>query len=346
MRAMQFTEFGEPPSIDLLPDPTPQPGGVVLQVTAAGLCRSDWHGWMGHDSDVTLPHVPGHELAGVVVEIGSGVERWRAGDRVTVPFCLGCGACSECTSGNQQVCPQQFQPGFTHPGGFAEYVALDYADENLVHLPDDLDEVSAASLGCRFGTAFRAVIDQGRIAPGEWIAIHGCGGVGLSAVMIAHAKGAQIVAVDISQEALGMATSLGAQATVDATRTTDVVAEIREITGGGAHLSLDALGHSTTCVNSVSCLRRRGRHVQVGLLAGGHEQVVLPLGRLLAHELEVIGSHGIQAHRYVELLAMIAARELEPAKLVSKRISLDEAPEALMGMSHGSGVGVTVIDRF
>lgn len=345
MKAMCFTDFGKPPTIEELPDPIPSAGGVVLEIKAAGLCRSDWHGWMGHDPDVTVPHVPGHELAGVVAEVGNGVEQWHVGDRVTVPFCLGCGSCSECESGNPQVCPSQFQPGFTHPGGFAEYVALDYADANLVALPDDFDYVAAASLGCRFGTAFRAVVDQGCVLPGQWVAVHGCGGVGLSAVMIAHAKGARVVAVDINDEALELAKSFGASATIRGDQAGDVAGAIQDITEGGAHVSLDALGHTTTCVNSVSCLRRRGRHVQVGLLAGEHQSTALPMGKLIAYELEVFGSHGMQAHRYPEMLAMVKAGQLAPASLVTKRISLDEAPEALMAMTHNFDSGVTVIDR-
>ncbi|MEM7164185.1 MAG: zinc-dependent alcohol dehydrogenase family protein [Planctomycetota bacterium] len=345
MKAMRFTEFGERPTIVDLPDPSPNAGGIVLEVKAAGLCRSDWHGWMGHDPDVTLPHVPGHELAGVVAAIGDNVRRWRVGDRVTLPFCLGCGACPECESGNQQVCPNQFQPGFTHAGGFAEYVALDYADTNLVALPDSLDYVSAASLGCRFVTAFRAVVDQGRVSPDEWVAVHGCGGVGLSAVMVAHALGAKVVAVDISDEALGLAAAVGADSTIHGSRTADVPAAIHETTGGGAHLSLDALGHPQTCANSVACLRRRGRHVQVGLLPDRGEGLALPFGRIISHELEFIGSHGMPAHRYPELLAMIEANKLNPARLVTKTITLDAAVDALVALEHSSTVGVTVIDR-
>ena len=186
-------------------DPTPTPQGVVIKVEATGLCRSDWHGWMGHDPDITLPHVPGHELAGSVQAIGSQVTRWRTGDRVTVPFVGGCGHCFECTSGNHQVCEHQFQPGFTAWGSFAEYVAIDFADTNLVRLPPELDYATAASLGCRFVTSFRAIVDQGRVRPGEWVAIHGCGGVGLSAIMIASAMGANVIAIDRADDKLAFA---------------------------------------------------------------------------------------------------------------------------------------------
>ena len=246
-------------TLEVVPDPEPAPDGVVIQVAATGLCRSDWHGWMGHDPDIHLPHVPGHELAGVIQAVGREVRHWQIGDRVTVPFVGGCGHCPQCLAGHHQVCDTQFQPGFTHWGSFAEYVAVGYADVNLVRLPAWLDFATAASLGCRFVTSFRAVVDQGRVTAGQWVAVHGCGGVGLSAIMIAAALGAQVVAIDIDEAKLALARSLGAVATVNGATSANVVAEVRELTGGGAHLSLDALGHPTTCFNSVANLRKRGQ---------------------------------------------------------------------------------------
>ncbi len=346
MKAAIYHAFGEPLCIEDVPDPEPPVGGVVISVRATGLCRSDWHGWMGHDPDIRLPHVPGHELAGVIEETGPGVTRWKPGDRVTLPFVCGCGACPQCDAGNQQVCDNQFQPGFTHWGSFAEYVAIDYADVNLVRLPDELDAVTAASLGCRFVTAFRGVVDQGRVRPGEWVAVHGCGGVGLSALMIARALGARVVAVDITPEKLEFARSLGATATVDGSAGRDVVGEIRELTDGGVHVSIDALGHPATCFNSVANLRKRGRHVQVGLMLADHRHPALPMDKVIANELEIYGSHGIQAHRYDALLAMMASGRLAPEKLIGKTVSLEAGMAALVRMDRFEARGVTVIDRF
>lgn len=345
MKAVFYQAFRTPPTIHDLPDPSPKDGGVVIRVKATGLCRSDWHGWMGHDPDVTLPHVPGHELAGVIEAVGSDVTRWRAGDRVTLPFVCGCGSCPQCLSGNQQVCDHQFQPGFTHWGSFAEYVAVDYADLNLVRLPEDMDFVTAASLGCRFITSFRAVVDQGKVTAGQWVAVHGCGGVGLSAIMLANALGAFVVAVDITGEKLEFARSVGAAATVNAREVADVVEAVRNLTQGGAHLSIDALGSPQTCFNSVANLRKRGKHVQVGLMVGDHAHPSVPMDRVVAHELEILGSHGMQAHRYPVVLNMIRAGKLHPEKLIGKTISLQQAPEELMQMDNFSGTGVTVIDR-
>ncbi|KQS77426.1 alcohol dehydrogenase [Rhizobium sp. Leaf384] len=346
MRAMYFDTFGKTPEIRDVPDPEPTEGGVVVKVEATGLCRSDWHGWMGHDPDIRLPHVPGHELAGTVVARGRGVLRYKVGDRVTVPFVSGCGRCPECRSGNQQVCPDQFQPGFTHWGSFAEYVAIDFADENLVLLPDDIDAATAASLGCRFATAFRAIVDQGRVRGGEWVAVHGAGGVGLSAVMIASAMGANVIAIDIADTKLSFAREIGAVQTINATQTGDVAEAVRAITGGGAHLSIDALGSPVTCFNSIRNLRRRGRHVQVGLMLGDHATPQIPMAQVIGQELEIYGSHGMQAWRYEAMLALVASAKLAPQKLIGRHLSLEEAVPALATMDTATDLGISVITTF
>lgn len=346
MKAVVFEEFGQAPTIQTVPDPSPSPEGVVIKVEATGLCRSDWHGWMGHDPDIRLPHVPGHEFAGVVVAVGRQVTRWKAGDRVTVPFVVGCGRCFECTSGNHQVCEHQFQPGFSAWGSFAEYVAIDFADTNLVRLPQEMDFATAASLGCRFITSFRAIVDQGRVTPGEWVAVHGCGGVGLSAVMIASAMGANVVAIDLTDEKLEFARKIGAVATINASTTPNVVKEVKRITGGGAHMSMDALGHPTTSFNSISNLRRRGRHVQVGLMLGEHAKAQVPMAKIIAFELEIRGSHGMQAFRYPAMMEMIRTGKLHPELLVARKISLDEAPQALTAMGGFESIGIGVVTRF
>lgn len=346
MKAVIYESFGARPQLRSAPDPTPESHGVVIRVMATGVCRSDWHGWMGHDPDIRLPHVPGHEFAGLVVAVGSDVRRWKAGDRVTVPFVAGCGACPECHAGHQQVCDHQFQPGFTHWGSFAEYVSVHQADLNLVRLPEAMDFATAASLGCRFVTSYRAVVDQGRVSPGQWVAVHGCGGVGLSAVMIASASGARVVAVDIGDDKLELARALGADATVNATCTADVVEAVREITGGGAHVSLDALGHPATCFNSIANLRKRGRHVQVGLMLGEHAEPAVPMSRVIAHELEIVGSHGMQAHRYGTMFAMMDSGKLDPARLVGRTVSLEQSIDVLTSMDAFPGVGVTVVTEF
>lgn len=346
MRAVSYAAYAEPPAVMDVADPSCPQDGVVIRVRATGVCRSDWHAWLGHDP-VPLPMVPGHELAGTVEIVGSRVSRWRVGNRVTVPFACGCGRCELCAVGDTHVCLQQTQPGFTGWGSFAEFVVIHAADTNLVALPDSLDFVHAASLGCRFATAYRAVVSQRRLTADQWLAVHGCGGVGLSAVMIAAALGARVVAVDVSDAALMAAREAGAVAVVQAAGLdpTDVAAAVIDATAGGAHVSIDALGSPTTLTASVMSLRPRGRHMQVGLLLGDQANAPVPMGRAIARELEVIGVHGMPARDYPEMLAFIATGKVEVSQLVGRVIGLDQAPAALMEMSQPATIsGMTVVD--
>lgn len=346
MKAAVYETFKGPITIRSVATPAPTADGVVLQVKATGVCRSDWHGWMGHDADIKLPHVPGHELSGVVAELGSKVSKWKVGDRVTVPFVCACGTCRQCQSGNHQVCDHQFQPGFTHWGSFAEYVAIEHADTNLVALPESVEFETAASLGCRFATSYRAIVMQSNISPGQWLAVHGCGGVGLSAIMIANAIGANVIAIDHAEDKLAFAQSLGAVALINAKSQANVVEAIKDISSGGVHVSIDALGSAQTCFNSVACLRKRGRHVQVGLMLDDDAHSPLPLDQVVANELEIVGSHGMQAYRYDEMLAMVVHNKLQPQKLIGKLIALEESPKELEDMSKFPGVGMTMINSF
>jgi D-arabinose 1-dehydrogenase-like Zn-dependent alcohol dehydrogenase len=346
VRALVFEEFGGPPTVRAVPDPSPSPDGVVVQVGASGICRSDWHAWAGHDPDVVLPHVPGHELAGTVAAVGARVRNWAVGDRVTVPFVCACGRCRPCREGAGQVCLQQTQPGFTHWGSLAELVALEAADVNLVALPDALPFATAASLGCRFATAFRAVTGVARVRPGEWVAVHGCGGVGLSAVQVAVAAGARVVAVDVSSAAREMARQMGAEEAVDGTGAgaAGVPVAVAELTGGGAHVSLDAVGSVGTCTDSIRSLRPRGRHVQVGLLPPALGRPEVPMELVIARELAVLGSHGMAAADYPAMLSLIAAGRLRPDLLVTRELPLEDAGAALAAV--GRDPGIAVVTRF
>ena len=346
MRAVVFEEFRKPLTIKGLPDPKPGPQGLVIRVKATGLCRSDWHGWMGHDPDIKLPHVPGHELAGVVEEVGTEVRRWKPGDRVTLPFVCGCGVCPQCVSGNHQVCDHQFQPGFTHWGSFAELVAVDYADINVVRLPEEIDFVTAASLGCRFVTSFRAVVDQGRVAAGQWVVVHGCGGVGLSAIMIASAAGANVVAVDIAEDKLALARELGAAVTVNAAESRDVVEAVVEITGR-RRAPVYRRSRQPRHLLQLDLVPAQARQARSGRPhARRASRPAIPMDRVIARELEILGSHGIQAHRYPLLFEMIKSGRLRPELLVGRTISLEESLTALVEMDRFNAKGVTVIDRF
>lgn len=339
MKALYYERFGGPVAVTELPDPEAPEGGVVIRVEASGLCRSDWHAWAGHDDSVRLPHVPGHEFAGEVAAIGAGVTRWRVGDRVTAPFVNGCGTCEWCRAGAAQVCPRQTQPGFTHWGSHAELVTVRAADTNLVRIPDGLDADAAASLGCRFATAYRAVTARARLQPGEWLAVYGAGGVGLSAVMIASALGARVVAVDRSPAALDLASRLGAQQTVLAGE--DAPERVVAATDGGAHATVDAVGSADTARAGVLSLRRQGRHVQVGLLATAVPD--LPLDRVIGWELEVLGSHGMAAADYPAMLELVASGRLRPQDLLGGAVGFADAARLLETADTAPPTGIAVL---
>lgn len=344
MRAVCFDGFSARPVLRDVPEPTVSPAGVVVRVETTGLCRSDVHGWLGHDDGISLPHVPGHELVGIIEAVGDEVRRFAVGDRVTTPFVCACGTCPECLSGNGQVCRNQTQPGFTHWGSFADLVALHHADTNLIPVPATLDAGAAALLGCRFATSYRGLVHQARLAAGETLVVVGCGGVGLSAVMIGVALGARVLAVDIDGDALARAARCGADTTVDSSGRSrkEVLAALRDAAAEGVDVSVDALGREETAAVGILSLRPRGRHVQIGLFPA---DPVLPMGAVIGRELSILGSHGMPAQDYPGLMALVAEGRLRPQDLIERRITLANVPDALVAMAGDrSAGGVTVID--
>ncbi len=342
MRAVVYDRFGTAPELRELPDPEPSPAGVVVRVEATGLCRSDVHAWLGHDSDVRLPHVPGHELVGRIVATGAEVRRHQVGERVTVPFVCACGRCRECERGEAQVCANQTQPGFTHHGSYADLVALHDADVNLVPVPDDLDAGAAALLGCRFATSYRGLVEQAHLAPDDTVLVVGCGGVGLSAIMIARAVGARAVGVDVDAAALTRATAAGADAVVDASglSSAEVDAAVRAV-ARDLRVTLDATGRPDGIDLALRNLSPRGVHVQIGLVS---TDPVLRLSRVTAKELTLVGSHGMARASYDGLLDLVRTGRLRPQDLVTRWIGLDEVPAAMAAMRDGRlGAGVTMI---
>lgn len=345
MRAAIYRTFNGPITIENVKDPSVTDNSVIIEVKATGLCLSDWHGYVGHDPDISLPHVPGHEFAGNIIEVGKNVFNWKKGDRVTVPFVGGCGKCTYCASGNQHVCDHQFQPGFTAWGSFAQYVRIENADINLVRLPSTMGYEEAASLGCRFITAYRGVKHQGQLTRDQSIAIYGCGGVGLSAIQIAKAIGATVIAVDISDRKCAMAKSLGADYVVNAARTNSHK-EVVDLSNGGVSVSIDALGSTQTCLSSIQSLRKRGKHIQIGLMTGEEANSSIPMASVVAKELEIIGSHGMQAHAYGEMFDFIEENKIDLSLLISETISLEDISLRLPNMSQQPSDGIVLVTSF
>lgn len=346
MKAAVIREYARPLSIEDVDDPQCPGDGVILQVLACGVCRSDHHAWQGIDPDVELPHIPGHEFCGTVIEAGRDVTDWRVGDRAIAPFILGCGTCTDCQAGEATICATQFVPGFTHPGAFAEYIAVPRADFNLVTLPDDLSTAVGASMGCRLTTAFRALIDRANTQPGEWVVVWGCGGVGLSVIQIAKAIGARAIGIDINPEKLALASLLGAEATFLASKTNTALGEITELTQGGAHVSIDALGSPATFDAAMFSLRKMGRLVQIGMPTGAGTKPPVNLARLYSHQLTIHGTRGLPPQRFSGLFKLIFQGRLDPSGMIESEIALDQITPALERLSTFEGRGVQVITGF
>ena len=356
MRAAILRAHGEPLAVRELPDPEPAPDGAVVRVDACGVCRSDWHAWAGHgewaDDRVPRGQILGHEPAGEVVAVGSEVDRFRPGDRVVVPFSLGDGTCPRCRRGAGNVCADGRALGFESaaPGAFAERVAVPAADYNLVERPDWLDATAAAALGCRYMTAYHALAERADVGGGDAVAVHGCGGVGLSAVQIAAALGARVIAIDVDDDALELASGFGAAETVDPESLPggDSVPErVRDLTDGGADVSMDALGIAETCRNSVRSLRPRGTHVQVGLTTDAERgEVSLPTDWMTRWEISFLGSRGMPPTSYDDLFALIEATGIDPGALVSDEIALSAVSDRLAAMDEYDARGVEVVTDF
>ena len=351
MRAAVMDGYRVPLVVREMPDPTIEPHGALVRVEANGICRSDWHTWVGDwmwigAGDIKMPMVLGHEFCGVVEEVGPRVIRFKKGDRVIVPFSQGEGSCEQCLSGNHHICDQQPSPGWSYWGGYGRLSAVPYADINLVRMPDEMDFVEAASLGCRFMTSFHGLADRVQVQAGEWVAVHGCGGIGLSAVHIATALGANVIAVDIDQKKLDFAKKLGAVATVNASNQ-DPTEAVKDITKGGAHVSLDALGIAATCRNAVRSLRKRGRHLQIGMTGAAEKgEISLPIDHIIGSEISLYGSQGMAPRRYDSMLKMIETRKLKPKSLVTGTVPLEEAGKVLASMDTFATLGVVVINRY
>ncbi|MCC7319375.1 MAG: alcohol dehydrogenase catalytic domain-containing protein [Rubellimicrobium sp.] len=343
MRAAILHAYNSPLGIEDVPMPACPADGVVLRVLACGICRSDWHGWTGEHARVKPGSRMGHEYCGEVVEAGPQA-RWRRGERVIAPFILACGSCPDCQAGHQTACGNQIVPGFTAPGAFAEYVAVPHA-HNLARLPEALDPALAAGLGCRVTTAWEALTGRAALQAGEWLAIHGTGGVGMSALILARAIGARVIVTDVVPQKLAFARDLGAEHALDA-RAGDTAERIRDLTGGGAHVSVDALGFPETIRASLASLRRLGRHVQVGMPTGHHARIEIDMLGLYSGQLAVFGTRGMPSWKYPPLLDLVSSGRVDVRPLLAREVRLSDVSAELAAMNGPTPPGVAVVTDF
>jgi D-arabinose 1-dehydrogenase-like Zn-dependent alcohol dehydrogenase len=343
MRAAVLRAYNEDLSLEEVPEPACPEDGVVLKVLACGVCRSDWHGWTGEHPRVKPGQIGGHEYCGEVVEAGSRATHKR-GERLIAPFILACGSCPACQSGHSNTCPNQRLPGFVEPGAFAEYVSVPF-DHNLATLPETLTPTVAAGLGCRVTTAWHALTGRAALQPGEWLAVHGTGGIGLACLILGRAMGARVVVVDVVEGKLSHASSLGAEAAVNA-RDGETADRIREITGGGAHVSVEALGIPETTNASIACLRPLGRHVQVGMPVGHTAHMEIDMNAVYMKNLALFGTRGMPAWKYPSLLGLISSGRVDVTPMIAREIGLSGVSAELRAFNGPTPPGVAVVTDF
>ena len=325
-------------------DPTIDKEGALVKVMANGVCRSDWHVWAGElDSGSS---VLGHELCGIIEEVGSEVKNFKKGDRVIVPITGSEGSCPYCLKGQVHLCDAPDIPGFTYSGGFGEYVPVPRADRNLVHLPEEVSFPEGAALGCRFMTSYHGVVDIARVRPGETVVVYGCGGIGLSAIHIATSLGAHVIGVDINDSNLKLAKQMGAVHTING-KQKDPVEAVVEWTKGGADVSVDALGIAQTCVNAIHSLKKGGRHLQIGVTTKEENGYIsIPIDEMLMKGIHLYTTLGLPVHRFDTLLSSVAEGKLQPGKMVSGEISISEVSDIFHNMSSFTNTGTYVVTTF
>jgi D-arabinose 1-dehydrogenase-like Zn-dependent alcohol dehydrogenase len=350
MKAAVLEEFEKPLVIKNVPEPICESDSAIVEVKACGICRSDWHAWRGDWGWIgfspQLPRIMGHELCGVIVEVGKNVKGLQPGTRVVTPFNNCDGICPMCQSSLQNLCENLQVPGFSFDGGYGQYVSIPRADYNLIPLPESISFIDAASMGCRFMTSFHGLVDRAKVQPGEWIAVYGCGGIGLAAIHIASAIGARVIAITRSEEKLLKAQELGASFVVNAAKENPVEA-VLEITKGGSHVAVDAVGEAVTCRNAIQSLKARGRLLQIGMTSQQEQgEIAIPIDLMIVKELSLLGSLGMPPIRYQAMISMVTDGKLKPGSLVTKTVDIEEASKIIVSMSDYATTGVNVINSW
>lgn len=356
-------EVGRPLTVETIDVDEPRGGEVLVRVAAAGVCHSDLH-YMKGDWPWPLPAVLGHEGAGVVVAVGPGVSRVKAGDSCILIFRPNCGACEYCQQGRPMLCQGHVRPAGTMYDGttrmslggaplyglagvacFSQYTVM--SEEQLLPIDPTIPLDRAALVGCSVMTGVGAAVNTARVEPGSAVAVIGCGGVGLNVIQGARLQNAgRIIAVDLSDEKLELATRFGATDVVNAAEE-DAVARIRELTGGGADCAFDAIGYTRTTEQAFDATRIGGKAVVVGIAPKG-DLARIDAWSLVMQEKALLGSFYGSARPRVDMpriLDLYRQGRLMLDELVARTYPLERINEAYADLQSGAaGRGVIVFE--
>ncbi len=339
MKAALFHGAHQPLTIEDVPTPTPGPGELLVKIAACGVCHTDLH-YLDHDVPTFKkpPLILGHEPSGTVAALGAGVKGWKDGDRVLLPAVYGCGQCRMCRIGRENVCDNMVMFGNNVDGAYAEYMLAPAKD--ALHLPVEVPLIEGAIIADATTTPYHAVVNRGRVQPGDAVVVFGCGGIGLNLVQIAAAVGAQVIAVDIMDEKLSLACQFGAVATVNPKNVERVDKELRKLTGGGADVAFEAIGNPITQAQAFASVRTGGRFVVVGY---SEKPMTLDTGRVMYREMEVIGSLGCRAVDYPRVIELARLGKIKVAELVTARFALEEINAAFDTLRRGEGIRSVIV---
>ena len=337
MRALMLEEFNGPLLMKEVDTPVIAPHEALVRVRNVGVCGTDLKiraGRMGLD---VLPLIMGHEVAGEVAEVGSEVDGFATGDRVTVGFYVTCGRCQFCREGRDTLCAQVRQHGFSINGGFADYMKT--PGVNLCKVPDNVPLEGACILADAVATSYHAVTKRAHVRPGKTVALVGVGGVGLHALQMAVLAGGWTIAVDINQDRLELARKLGAHALVDASQG-PFHDELRQLTGGeGVDVVLEFVSNQDTLPSSYRSLKKGGRLVFVGYTPE------LPFSvmphEMVRSELEIYGSRATTKQELKETMDLVAQGRIQP--IVDKIYSMEDVEQAFEALRQGQSLGRNVL---
>ena len=334
MKAAVLNEGANRLQIEDVPDPVVGPGDVRVRVRACGVCGSDVHATIHPVIAIkTRPRIMGHESAGVIESIGSDVTRLKVGQRVVIGAGTSCGQCAQCLAGRDNACEAVGVLGFDRDGAFAELISI---PERYVHpLPDQIPFDQGAILADAVSTPYHALRYTGRLEAGETLAVVGCGGLGVHAILLGRALGAgRVVAVDVEDGALRHASEFGADDVIDARRTRNIGKTLREVTGG-VDVIADFSGFYPGLSASLRALNPRGRAVMVGIGRSKLEVGMAPM--MIYRQLCICGSYGCERNAVPELIELVLSGKLDLSRSVTSHHPLHEVNQCLEDLHHRKG---------
>lgn len=336
MKAAVFHGPNQPLKIEEVETPKIGPDEILVKIAACGVCNTDMH-YIDHGVPTFKkpPMILGHEPSGTVAEAGEHVRGFQVGDRVLIPPVFSCGYCVNCRLGKENICLNMLMLGNHIDGAYAEYTKVPAKD--CQHLPDDLPIQESSIIADAISTPYHAVKNRAQVKPGDSVVVFGCGGVGINVVQTAAAAGGSVIAVDIVDSKLEVAKKLGAQNTINARDMEDkaLLKLIRNLTGGGADISIEAIGNPKTIVLGANSVKPGGCHCQVGYT---HHDVPINAARLMFREIEIKGSLGCRPVDYPKIIEMVRTGKIQLEPVVTHKFKLEEINDALELMRKGESL--------